>query len=171
LTGLPIGPNNTLEFVLKVRFRYEKGNRDQGGSDDVEYKWVTFREDRTCRGRCPVTHFLGIAFADEVFADLKEAHQLRHFRPPGRDASYHLKFKESKKDMPVFRHCNRDGTIDPHRAMNYDETAREVLEWGIRLGFRDPVRLYNLRRGTANEVEGECEQPHYWLHTYGIRKC
>lgn len=89
---------------------------------------MTFREDRTCRGRCPVTHFLGIVFVDKVFADLKEAHQLRYFRLPGRDTSYHLKFKESKKDMPVFRHYNRDGIIDPHRAINYNETAREVLE-------------------------------------------
>ena len=155
MIGLPIGPNNTLEFILKVRFRYEKGNRDQGGSDDMEYKWVTFREDRICRGRCPVTHFFGIAFADEVFLDLKGAHEIKHFRSPGRGKSYHLKFKESKKDMVVFRHCNRDGAIDPRRAMNYDETSREVLECRIRLGFRDPLRLYNLRRGTANKVEGK----------------
>jgi len=29
LIGLPIGPKNTLELVLKVRLRYEKNNRDQ----------------------------------------------------------------------------------------------------------------------------------------------
>ncbi|CZR61517.1 uncharacterized protein PAC_11414 [Phialocephala subalpina] len=68
LVGLPTGPENTLELVLKVKFRYEKNNRDQKpqthASENVEddedvndhddkYKWVLFREDRTCCGRCP----------------------------------------------------------------------------------------------------------------------
>jgi hypothetical protein len=91
----------------------------------VEYKCVTFREDRACCSRCLVTYFFGLAFADEAFAEVKGAHELKHLR--GGDAR-HLRFKELKKDIPVFKHCNTDGTIDPHRAMNYDETAREVLE-------------------------------------------
>jgi hypothetical protein len=30
--------------------------------------------------------------------------------------------------MPVFRHCNRDGIIDPYYIINYDKIVKEVLE-------------------------------------------
>jgi hypothetical protein len=84
---------------------------------------VAFREDRTCRGRCPVTYFLGLAFADDVFTDLKYPSQLKHLKSTGRDECLPLRFKESKKDMLIFRHYNKDGTIAPDRAMNYNEAA------------------------------------------------
>jgi len=126
----------------------------------VDYKWVTFREDRFCRGRCPVSHFLALAFADDVFDDMKHAYQVNYLTY---DPSLPLTIKDSKKDMPIFRHCNRDGTIDPHRAMNYNETAAMIMELGIRIGLRDILRLYNLRRGTANEIDGKFKNPCYWF--------
>ena len=101
----------------------------------MEYKWVIFRKDRICYSRCPVTYFFGITFADKVFLDLKGAYEIKHFRSLGRSKSYYLKFKESKKNIVVFRYYNRDSTIDPRCIINYNKTLREVLEYRIRLGF------------------------------------
>jgi hypothetical protein len=91
----------------------------------VEYKWVIFRKDRACYSKYPVTYFFSLVFADKAFAEVKGVHELKHLR--GSDAR-HLRFKELKKDIPIFKHCNINGTIDPYYAMNYDETARKVLE-------------------------------------------
>jgi hypothetical protein len=71
--------------------------------------------------------------------------------------------------MLIFRHYNTDSIINPYHVMNYDETAREFIELGLRIGFRDALRLYNLRRGTANEVDSKCKHPYYRLNTHAVR--
>lgn len=151
-----------IELVLKVRFRYEKGKRALNGVNDdgVPYKWITFREDRTCRGRCPVTHFLGLAFADDAFLDLRKPSDLQYLRISHRRILSHkrcipLKFKGEKMNMPLFRRCEKDGSISDHRAMTYNELARDLVLLGIRIGFLGVLRAYNLRRGTANSVDGK----------------
>lgn len=142
-----------------MRFRYEKGNRDKAGElENNEHKWVALREDRNCRGRCPVTHFLALAFSDDVFLELKNPTELRKMSygaSLSRDECIPIRFQESKKKMLVFRHCKYDGTISSSRAMTYNVTAKECGEVGIRAGFRAWFRLYNLRRGTANAIDGE----------------
>ena len=45
--------------------------------------------------------------------------------------------------------------MDSEIAMNYNEFASELAELGMRVGFRDLLRPYNLRRGTANAIEGK----------------
>ncbi|KAH8595168.1 hypothetical protein B0O99DRAFT_687011 [Bisporella sp. PMI_857] len=157
LIGLPTGPGNSLELILKVRFRYEKGNRDQGGNDHEEYKWVALREDRICRGRCPVSHFLGLAFADDIFVDLRKPGELKYLKSLGNNEGLHFRFKKTKQDMLIFRHCKKDNSIDPELSYNYNEASRDVAELGIRLGFRETLRMYNLRRGTANAIDGNAE--------------
>ena len=111
LKGLLIEPDGILEFVLKHQFRYKKDHCDQGNNDQQEYKWVTVREDRLRRGRWLVTHFLALAFADRVVADLEKSLQLRLLKSPepGKHLCIHL--KDSALNAPVFRHCNRGGAI------------------------------------------------------------
>lgn len=157
---LPTGPEQTLELVLKVRFRYEKGQRDQGNPDNPKHKWVTFREDRICRGRCPVTHFLGLAFADNAFIELKSPDDLYKLElgASTSNAAIELKFKDSVEDILIFRHCTTNGQISPTQAMTYNVTAKELGELALRAGFRDWLRLYSLRRGAANAFEGKNPQ-------------
>jgi hypothetical protein len=156
LIGLP-EPGSTIELALKVRFRYEKGKRALGVDDDgALYKWVIFREDRKCRGRCLVTHFLGLTFADDAFLDLRKPSDLEYLRVPSHKHSVPLEFKDSKKNIPLFRSFKRDGSISNYRAITYDELARELALLGIRTGFLGVLRAYNLRRGTANSVNSKC---------------
>lgn len=155
--GLP-DSNGGTEWVLKLRFRYEKQKRALSDNDDkVEYKWVTFREDRACRGRCPVTHFLGLAIADKIFTEVEDYSDLQYIRVPKGSHSVHLEIRASKKNIPVFRHCNSDGSISENRAMSYNDLSRSLAELGYRAKLRDILRAYNLRRGTANRVEGDVE--------------
>lgn len=125
----------------------------------MPYKWVTFREDRACRGRCPITHFLGLAFADDAFLDLRKPSDLEYLRVPGCKHSVALTFKDDKLNVPLFRRCERDGRISDHRAMTYNELSRELVFLGIRVGFLGALRPYNLRRGTANSVDGKTLAP------------
>ena len=154
-------PGGGLELVLKVRFCYEKGKRQgekkDGEKEDDEtsqYKWVTFHEDRLHRGRCPVAHFLGLAYADNAFADSENPSDLRYLYVPSHKNSISFEIKEAKKNIPIFRECQQDGTISEKRALSYNTLAYELVELGYRVGFRDILKPTNLRRGTANAANG-----------------
>lgn len=154
-------PGGGLELVLKVRFRYEKGKRQgekkDGENEDDEtsqYKWVTFHEDRLHRGRCPVAHFLGLAYADNAFADSENPSDLRYLYVPSHKNSISFEIKEAKKNIPIFRECQQDGTISEKSALSYNTLAYELVELGYRVGFRDLLKPTNLRRGTANAANG-----------------
>lgn len=41
--------------------------------------------------------------------------------------------------------------------MKYNMFGRELIELGMRVGFRHLLRPYNLRRGTANAIDGDSE--------------
>lgn len=103
-----------------------------------------------------MTHFLGLAFADDAFLDLRKPSELERLRIPSHKHSLPLEFKDSKKNMPLFRAIEKDDSISNYRAMTYNELARELALLGIRTGFLGLLRAYNLRRGTANSVDGEC---------------
>jgi hypothetical protein len=142
---------------LMIQFRFEKGKRLKAGEadDSVDAKWVTFREDRVCRGRCPVTHFLGLAFADEVFTSLRDPSQLQYLHMDKHKKSMPFRIRDSKKDLLVFRNTTPDGSISQDRALPYNKFAFELAQLGFRVGFKDILRSYNLRRGTANALEGK----------------
>jgi hypothetical protein len=147
-----------IELVLKVCFRFEKGNRAtrRNPHGKKEFKWITLHEDRSCRGRCPITHFLGLAFADDVFEALKEPADLHRLHIGNHKNSLLFKIKDSKQDQPVFRSCRPNGEISNNRILSHNDLAFDLAELGYRAGFQDKLRAYNLRRGTANAIDGKC---------------
>jgi hypothetical protein len=149
--------NGEIELVLKVCFRFEKGNRatQDNPHGKKEFKWITFHEDRSCRGRCPITHFLGLAFADDVFEALQEPADLHRLQIGNHKKSLLFKIKDSKRQQPVFRFCKPNGEVSNDRILSHNELAFDLIELGYRAGFQDKLRAYNLRRGAANAVDGE----------------
>lgn len=155
MVGLPKG--NGIELILKIRFRFEKGNRalDNNNVDGLlEYKWITFQMS-SCPGQCPIVHFLGLAFADDAFKAVRQPRQLGLLHVPKGKHSLPLEWKESMLNIPIFRHCQQDGTIAPSRAMMYDDLASQISDLGYRAKFRDVLRTYCLRRGVANVIDGK----------------
>ncbi|KAG9240686.1 hypothetical protein BJ878DRAFT_545985 [Calycina marina] len=145
--------------VLHVRFRYEKGKRASDTLEDGShrYKIIPFYEDTTRRGRCPIAHFLGLAFADDIFEGIENETDLRHLHAPATNTSKALGFhiKPAKENLLVFLKCLSNGSISDTQAMTYRDLARQLAALGYRAVFRDQLRTYNIRRGTANAAGGD----------------
>ena len=90
-----------------------------------------------------------------MFEDVKDDTQLQYLRSLGLTESLNLRIKSSAKQKLVLQHCRINGIMDSEIAMNYNEFASELADLGMRVGFRDLLRPYNLRRGTANAIEGK----------------
>ncbi|CZR55738.1 uncharacterized protein PAC_05626 [Phialocephala subalpina] len=156
LIGLRKPGGDGIELVLKVWFRYEKGNRGVGKDEPAGHvKWVTFYEDPSCRGRCPVTYFLAHAFADGVFEGLEKPSDLDGLRIGKHKHSMPFEIKQSKLNTPIFRRCEPDGSISEDRAMTYRDLSEQLGELGFRAGLRDLLRTYNIRRGNANAMDDD----------------
>lgn len=66
--------------------------------------------------------------------------------------------KESKKNLHIFRRCLPDGSISPYLPMTYQDLFIMLSEAGYRAGFKDHLKPFNIRRGTANDVEGKLKK-------------
>lgn len=62
-----------------------------------EHKWITLREDRSCQGRCHITLFLSLAFADNTFEALLQLRDLTCLRAPPPRSRLALHIKSSAK--------------------------------------------------------------------------
>ncbi|CAG8975982.1 hypothetical protein HYALB_00011537 [Hymenoscyphus albidus] len=115
-----------MKLLLKVLFRYEKGKRND---ESKGQKWVTFHEDVECPGRCPIAHFLGLAFADNVFISLEKPSDLRDLYVPSHKHSITFPFTDTKKDLLIFRNCTTNGVIHS-KPMTYNKLARYLGDLG-----------------------------------------
>lgn len=146
----PDGP----ELVLKLKLRLAKGQRNF-----ARCTVVTLYEDRKCRGQCPVTSFLGLAFADEAFEDIN-LRQLSYLKINENTSHLPLKIKDDMLEVPVC--CiYSEGMISLSRAMTYNVLRNQANQLGQRLGYQAVLQPYNFRRGTANAIASEVTAEEY----------
>ncbi|OAF62118.1 hypothetical protein VC83_01659 [Pseudogymnoascus destructans] len=143
--------NDSLKY--KVTLRLAKGRRNFARATVM-----TLHEDRKCRGQCPITMFLGFAFADQAFENL-HPRQLGHLKI-GEHGHLPLKIKETMLEVPVCR-VYSEGAISPIKAVTYDVLRNQANQLGQRLGLQAVLRPYNFRRGTANAIAGKITAEQY----------
>ena len=120
---------------------------------------MTLHEDRKRRAQCPVTMFLGLAFADQAFEDINPR-QLGYLKIDELTSHLPLKIKDSMLEVPVCR-LYSEGAISPSKAITYNVLRNQANQLGQRLGYQAVLRPYNFRRGTANAIAGEVTAEEY----------
>jgi hypothetical protein len=68
-------------------------------------------EEPLMRYMCPVTWFLSLAFADNVFQDLSSFEDLAKVRPPPGGSLYRARYKKDALDCPIMRNTCADGSL------------------------------------------------------------
>ncbi|KAI9773157.1 MAG: hypothetical protein M1840_008278 [Geoglossum simile] len=140
-------------LVMTITLRYMKGCR--GGSKVKTY--VCHERDDTL-AFCPILPFLALAIDDDAFEipELKSPEHIFQIKVNRPRKSLHLRWKESILDTPVFRRSVRaaDGIRTSHNmAMPYDTLNTYMKRLGRSAGFREDLKPYCIRRGTANSVD------------------
>jgi hypothetical protein len=107
---------------------------------------------------CPILQFLALAIDDDAFEipELKSPEHIFQIKVNRLRKSLHLRWKESILDTPVFRRSVRaaDGIrTSDNMAMPYDTLNTYMKRLGRSAGFREDLKPYCIRRGTANAVD------------------
>jgi len=105
---------------------------------------------------CPISLFLGIAFADDAFESITDPEQL--FCPKLECEARTFKFKKSVLNLPVFKaasSCGKDQRSDQISAQTYSSSHLQFKGLGYRFGCRVPPTSYAIRRGAANILNGQ----------------
>ncbi|ELR06745.1 hypothetical protein VC83_05189 [Pseudogymnoascus destructans] len=145
----------TVQNFLRKPEQSSSGLRRDGQRCTV----VTLHKDRKCRAQCPVTMFLGLAFADHAFEDINPR-QLGYLKIDELTSHLPLKIKDSMLEVPVCRVYSK-GAISPSKAITYNVLRNQANQLGQRLGYQAVLRPYNFRRGTANAIAGEVTAEEY----------
>ncbi|KAG9247848.1 hypothetical protein BJ878DRAFT_564594 [Calycina marina] len=115
LTGLLRSDSQGIELVLQVKFRYEMWKRASDTQEDGSYRYKIHHlyKDTMNRGRCPIVHFLGLAFADDIFEGIESETDLRHLDVPATNTSKDLGFyiEPARENLLVFRKCLNNGDV------------------------------------------------------------
>ncbi|XP_014557730.1 hypothetical protein COCVIDRAFT_36802 [Bipolaris victoriae FI3] len=103
-------------WLICVKLRNHKGHR--------KYKkhapTMVLYEEPLMRYMCPVTWFLSLAFADDVFQNLSSHEDLTKARPPAGSSLYRARYKKDALDRPIMRNTRADGTLFADRIWTYD---------------------------------------------------
>ena len=108
---------------------------------------------------CPVLHFLALTLKDDAFKSehVRCLEDIYGFHIPKPKTSLQLCWKESMKDVPIFRQAEQtlEGMCTSStRALPYDTFLQHLSRLGKSAGFCDPLTPYCLQRGAGNAVNG-----------------
>jgi hypothetical protein len=107
------------------------------------------------RFRRPVTKFLGLALADDVFVDNVSPESLDNRWVPSTAGSRTFAMKPEMKDVPILRKMMPNGQTHSREiwsAMSVNSMLGQVC---LDAGYTEPVTAYSFRRGVANNMEGK----------------
>lgn len=111
---------------------------------------------------CVIQDILELAFLDDAFASerIKEPRDIWRFtHVPGHWLSTPLHFKESVKDIPIFRRAikNSEGNwiTDATQAFRYERAQEYEIATSKSAGFKNPGSLYKYRKGAAANLSKE----------------
>jgi hypothetical protein len=107
------------------------------------------------RYMCPVTWFLSLAFADNVFQDLSSFEDLAKVRPPPGGSLYRARYKKDALDCPIMRNTCADGSLSSHRIWTYDCFNSALRGVGQRAGYKENLSAYCFRRAFAHAVQSK----------------
>jgi hypothetical protein len=97
---------------------------------------------------CPVTSFLALAFADNAFVSIKSRSDIESLKLDDGEDIRIFPFKAEMRDKPFL--VTRRGGIMPYSSWWYN-----LKSLSLRAGYVQYIRPYDIRRGTANKLDGK----------------
>ena len=110
-------------------------------------------------GLCVIQDILEYAFCDGAFASdrIKEPRDIwRYIHVPAHRLSTPIHFKESLREIPIFRRAVKDSegkwVTHPTRALLYDQVQEYEISTSKSAGYKKPGSLYKYRKGAAAKL-------------------
>ncbi|KAI9799085.1 MAG: hypothetical protein M1833_004279 [Piccolia ochrophora] len=143
---------NASVLVLELDAWLQKGKRHR-----AELTTFTMYEQPGNLILCPVTHFLGLAFADVAFRNEKlTPENIRTLQVPKDQGKLQIKFKDEVSEVPIFRRVEQTAfgpRISAERAMPYNTLHFAVGRLGQRGGCDFALHPYAIRRYVATTMD------------------
>jgi hypothetical protein len=156
----PEDPNCQM-LLMRVRHRLNKGKRNKGVAPVFTY---TERNDNL--GLCVIQDILEYAILDDAFASqrIKRPRDVwLYTHVPDHRLSTPIHFKESVKEIPIFRRAVKDSEghwiTHPTLALQYDRAQEYEIATSRSAGFKNPGSLYKYRKGAASKLSNACPLP------------
>ncbi|KAJ8149190.1 hypothetical protein LV165_008185 [Aspergillus fumigatus] len=150
----PEDPNCQM-LLMRVRHRLNKGKRNKGVAPVFTY---TERNDNL--GLCVIQDILEYAILDDAFASqrIKRPRDIwLYTHVPDHRLSTPIHFKESVKEIPIFRRAVKDSEghwiTHPTLALQYDQAQEYEIATSRSAGFKNPGSLYKYRKGAARHLD------------------
>ncbi|KAF1360100.1 hypothetical protein EJ07DRAFT_118025 [Lizonia empirigonia] len=136
-------------FLLHLRLRNRKGHRNNKKHSPI----MLLYEEATMRSMCPVTHFMALALADEVFEDCKSFQDIEAKELPPGSSLYKYRYKPEAKSKPILRSIRNNGSVSENDILTYNCFNNMLKGLGQRAGYEDRLSAYCFRRAYAKAVE------------------
>jgi hypothetical protein len=102
---------------------------------------------------CPVTVFLGLALADDVFVKEKTAQAFATRSIPETTNSMTIPIRKEKGETPILRTMN-GSAIDTTKILKASSLHHALISLGQRCGYKERISAYAFRRGFASSIVG-----------------
>ncbi|KAF1363482.1 hypothetical protein EJ07DRAFT_152290 [Lizonia empirigonia] len=139
------------EWRIEVKLRNRKGHR--------EYKKhapkAILPEIPSKRYMCPVTWFLSLAFADNVFEDIGSYHDLPSIQPIEGSVKFTARYRADALERPIMRGMYPNKSMSQNRIWTYDCFNTALKGVGQRAGYQENLSAYCFRRAFAQAVKGK----------------
>lgn len=112
-------------------------------------------EEPLMRYMCPVTWFLSLAFAGNVFQDLSSHGDLAKARPLAGSSLYRARYKKDTLDRPIMRNTQADGTLSADQIWTYNCFNTALRGVRQRAGYKENLSAYCFRRAFAHAVQSQ----------------
>lgn len=98
-------------------------------------------------------YILALALADDAFKDYSTLEEIFDLEPPRDQNIWHLEWKDSVLDLPVFRKMSLHGPTDTiQSSSSYD---RQLSDSGHRAGFEVNISVHDARREALVKADGK----------------
>ena len=113
------------------------------------------------RSMCPVTHFMALALADNVFEDCNSFQDIDAKKLPLGSSLYKYRYKPEAKKRPILRSICNNGLVSENDILTYNCFNNMLKGIGQRAGYEDRLSAYCFRRAYAKAVESK-----YYIRLY-----
>ncbi|KAF2226738.1 hypothetical protein BDZ85DRAFT_256687 [Elsinoe ampelina] len=140
-----------LRWLLEVRLRNRKWRRHDEGLNE----WHLLKMDSRRPHLCPVSHYIGLALADNALEGISSVSELERVRLSDTAVSTRISCKPEMERIPVIRRMTEETRrqVSADKIIRYDAFKDMLRRLGARAGYTIRLTPYQFRRGHANILD------------------
>jgi hypothetical protein len=152
-----------IGYMINVRLRNRKGHRNnkkhtyvslflQEYHNNMTSPGLQLYENPEDRSLCPITLFLALGLADEVFEGIHSFNDLEATKIEPGDSRVRYRCKPHAKSLPIMRLIDSSGEVSERRILSYNCSYIMLKGLGQRASYEETLTGYCFRRAFARAL-------------------